>query len=791
MGESYCGYKQISDAVDSKLKLQKCNDDGMNPAGPCLKQLNNKKHFIIHTPEHDKSLHLVIAHDVKQEVVLTGNNEIDKQVGYAMLLMNTGKLDQAIDQFTDIIKEHPWVTAAYFGRGTAYVQKGLQHKENAEAAIQDFSSIIRLSPDNPDGWIKRAEVFSPLGKIKEALADIKVALDLRPSAQLFVMSGTLLFMQEDYEAASESFMKCLAIEKNQPTAMLYHGLSLYHRGRVKESIEIFKQVLQTNTNQAECHRSLGHAYRELGSPDFAHLHFTAAVMMEPTVAQNYHSRGILNYMRGKPAEAITDLKACLKYNPKSISCKYWKGVSYAAIGNFYEAVKSSAKILLSNSSPMQNVDVIKSHYLKEYSRYLHSHLDTPLSEYSPDTDLDGRLKDLWVKGLPFNAKNYSEQPGIQPHIREVEEVSFDYLSPDAQFLLCKSSTLGPLVQYHADGFLPNVRHHRAMGLAILDVAQVAHKNWKAGRSSKTNLKKIASWRDMFDVAVKWRRISDPEQPVFWLDLMPEKSVKTGFNFRMNLLRGQLKSVRYSDYFEKIFQFTKTMLQHLYRVNEFNTKEFKRQVEKAKTCRELIQVLKQHDTSNQQPGMILSTHVSSSKTGGGTKSLEGLNLSLSESGSNILFTMDTPTTPSRTAGYHSELDHIWRHLNDEMRRPGNKDVDVVGNDILSLVYYFFNLMPLSRGSSAVAYTVALGLFLAVGRETTGKIPPGKEVDLEAMIGGSVENFTKNVKGWLGLRKLSKPVSSLPLVSEVFPTLRTVLEALNVRFTEADCKDLKSV
>ena len=28
------------------------------------------------------------------------------------------------------------------------------------------------------------------------------------------------------------------------------------------------------------------------------------------------------------------------------------------------------------------------------------------------------------------------------------------------------------------------------------------------------------------------------------------------------------------------------------------------------------------------------------------------------------------------------------------------------------------------TSAVAYTVALGLFLAVGRETTGKIPQGK-------------------------------------------------------------------
>ena len=42
-----------------------------------------------------------------------------------------------------------------------------------------------------------------------------------------------------------------------------------------------------------------------------------------------------------------------------------------------------------------------------------------------------------------------------------------------------------------------------------------------------------------------------------------------------------------------------------------------------------------------------------------------------SGSNLLFTMDTATTPSRTAGYHAELDFIWGQLNDEMRKPGNK------------------------------------------------------------------------------------------------------------------------
>lgn len=40
------------------------------------------------------------------------------------------------------------------------------------------------------------QVLSPLGNLKEALSDIKIALDLKPSAHLHLMRGTLLFMQE-------------------------------------------------------------------------------------------------------------------------------------------------------------------------------------------------------------------------------------------------------------------------------------------------------------------------------------------------------------------------------------------------------------------------------------------------------------------------------------------------------------------------------------------------------------------------------------------------------------------
>lgn len=55
--------------------------------------------------------------------------------------------------------------------------------------------------------------------------------------------------------------------------------------------------------------------------------------------------------------------------------------------------------------------------LTEYSRYMHAHLDTPLSEYNIDTDLPGKFKEHWAKKLPFLIDDYEEQPGLQPHIK--------------------------------------------------------------------------------------------------------------------------------------------------------------------------------------------------------------------------------------------------------------------------------------------------------------------------------------------------------------------------------------
>ena len=47
---------------------------------------------------------------------------------------------------------------------------------------------------------------------------------------------------------------------------------------------------------------------------------------------------------------------------------------------------------------------------------------------------------------------------------------------------------------------------------------------------------MGRWQDVFDIAVQYRRLAEPEQPVFWLDDMPESYKKDGYTMDISFVR---------------------------------------------------------------------------------------------------------------------------------------------------------------------------------------------------------------------------------------------------------------
>ncbi|XP_064343933.1 tetratricopeptide repeat protein 13 isoform X5 [Camelus dromedarius] len=680
----------------------------------------------------------------------TDNDSTNEELAIAYVLVGSGLYDEAIRHFSTMLQEEPDLVSAIYGRGIAYGKKGLH-------------------------------ILSPLGRINEAVNDLTKAIQLQPSARLYRHRGTLYFISEDYATAHADFQQSLELNRNQPTAMLYKGLTFFHRGLLKEAIESFKEALKQKVDFIDAYKSLGQAYRELGNFEAATESFQKALLLNQNHVQTLQLRGMMLYHHGSLQEALKNFKRCLQLEPYNEVCQYMKGLSHVAMGQFYEGIKAQTKVMLNDPLPGQKAspEYLKVKYLREYSRYLHAHLDTPLTEYNIDVDLPGSFKDHWAKNLPFLIDDYEEQPGLQPHIRDVLHQNFESYKPEVQELICIADRLGSLMQYETPGFLPNKRIHRAMGLAALEVMQAVQRTWTNSKVRMNGKTRLMQWRDMFDIAVKWRRIADPDQPVLWLDQMPARSLSRGFNNHINLIRGQVINMRYLEYFEKILHFIKDRILVYHGAN--NPKgllEVREALEKVHKVEDLLPIMKFNTKT--KDGFTVNTKVPSLKDQG--KEYDGFTITITgDKVGNILFSVETQTTEERTQLYHAEIDALYKDLTAKGKvlilSSEFGEADAVCNLILSLVYYFYNLMPLSRGSSVIAYSVIVGALMASGKEVAGKIPKGKLVDFEAMTAPGSEAFSKIAKSWMNLKSISPSYKTLPSVSEAFPTLRSMIEVLN--------------
>ncbi|XP_029705267.1 tetratricopeptide repeat protein 13 isoform X1 [Takifugu rubripes] len=740
------------------------------------------------------------------------NQNINEELAIGYVLIGNGLYDEAVKHFSLLLQGDPELVSAIYGRGIAYGKKSLQDIKNADLALYELNRVITLEPNWPEVYEQRAEfpswcrpfpsdgrtlgleganvwtalcsgqILSPLGRISEALADLSRAVQLQPSARLYRHRGTLLFISEDYVAAMEDFQQSLELKKNQPIAMLYKGLTFFHRGLLKEAIETFREALKLKSDFIDAYKSLGQAYRELGDFESAMESFQKALLLDQNHIQSLQLRGMMLYHHGSLQEAIGNFKRCLQLEPYNEVCQYMKGLSHVAMGQFYEGIKAQTKVMLNAPLLGQKAssEYLKVKYLREYSRYLHSHLDVPVAEYNVDQDLPGNFKNHWAKNLPFLIEDYEEQPGLQPHIKDVLPQNFDSYSSEVQKLICTADHLGALMQYDTPGFLPNARIHRAMGLATVEVMQAMHRTWSNSKVRVNGKTRQMQWRDMFDIAVKWRRIADPDQPVLWLDQMPARSLSRGFNNHINLIRGQIINIRYLAYFDSILDFIKDrILVYHGAYNPRGLLEVRQALENVNKVEDLLPIMKQVN-SKTRDGFTVNSKVPSMKDPG--KEYDGFTITITgDRVGNMLFSVETQTTEERTQQYQSEVESIYKDLTAKgkalMLSTELGDADAVCNLILSLVYYFCNLMPLSRGSSVVAYAVVMGAVMASGKEVMGRIPKGKLVDFEAMTTPSPDGFSKMAKSWMNLKSLPSWYQSLPSVAEAFPSTRTMIEVLN--------------
>ncbi|MFH1438765.1 MAG: tetratricopeptide repeat protein [Pseudomonadota bacterium] len=134
------------------------------------------------------------------------------------ILIQTGDLDEAIEILTEVAEDFMYQTPhlALGNLGLAYSKKG-EH----EKALEALKRAVQLQPLFCLGYYRMGLVYSETERYKDALESLQKSIDIeykfgdcKMLQEPYVLMGDIRMKLKTYDAAIESFRKCLEINQH-------------------------------------------------------------------------------------------------------------------------------------------------------------------------------------------------------------------------------------------------------------------------------------------------------------------------------------------------------------------------------------------------------------------------------------------------------------------------------------------------------------------------------------------------------------------------------------------------
>ncbi len=194
----------------------------------------------------------------------------------ATTCVQEGRPLEAINLFSELIGLQPDNETAYLNRGNAYIQVG-----QFALGIADYSQVIAMKPDMPQAWYNRGTAFVAAGEYERAIADLSQAIRLDPGqARAYCNRGMSYLRKSDYDKALEDLD--LGIQKDGKLAHCYYarGELLAGKGDYRKAIEDLTAGIGLKPTVEGFIRRAA-AYERVRETDNALADYQAALKLDP------------------------------------------------------------------------------------------------------------------------------------------------------------------------------------------------------------------------------------------------------------------------------------------------------------------------------------------------------------------------------------------------------------------------------------------------------------------------------------------------------------------------------
>ncbi|WIA39656.1 hypothetical protein OEZ86_005727 [Tetradesmus obliquus] len=730
------------------------------------------------------------------------------------------KLKEAVADFTKAIEIEPRYPDTYKRRGQARSALG-----DVQGALTDLEKAAQLLAELPGGaadaaggpadcHAERGMLFHKQRDYRRAVKELAKATELDPSnAQAWNYLGLGRVSMGDIREGCKAYEKAIELAPQMKEAWLNLGQALKEEGRVKEAERALTKAM-TSADGGACLA----AYRLLATMRQGQGRQADAIKVldkalgfkrEDQRVELLYMRAICYHALGYARAALADYEACMNCKPRVDEGPAGEESRMFQFLSFYQREMA---LFTAHSLDRRAADFCLDSELTPLFKECWCKKGAPSPELFTSYKMQPALPAERSSGSGRGSSSGAEGGA------DAEQVAALTAAADVIGQLLQNHHQGFLPNVRQQRAAGYAAAELAQAVRALLAERAAGREglWvnSEGASGQGGCsgRHLFGWRDAMDIVVKWRQLAEPADQVVWVDLLTPREFEAGFGSHTPMFSGQTKCVRYFMNFNRALELAKECLLEKGHAYDAQNREVglggedkQEAVRKARSALELYRVIGQDswvvvplhslhkaqqqqqqgsspaaaasngNTSSSRPGTSGSSRPGSS-SGSSSRAapkrisdamvpplcIEGTRLTLVKVPNQpdaVEFSIRTPVTPPRWREFDAELEAAWERLIDAMLR-GDKPAAAAA--ILCYAYYWYNFMPLARGTAAVGYTTMLGLFWAAGMPISQPIPTDYQVDWEAILAKHPQQFIDRLSRWF-VPEDALPVPPLPSTS----------------------------
>lgn len=209
-----------------------------------------------------------------------------------------------------------------------------------EAAGRSARRIVRVDPQQADGWHLLGMIACQAGRREEAVVHLLRAVALDGSkAEFHADLGVVYFQAGLFDEAVARLEQAIQIAPMRAEFYVQFGLMLKGRGNVEGAKRRLQQASRLRPDDAEIWNELGTIHQSLGELEPAAESFGFAASLARKNADARYNLGNIRLAQGRLTEAVEAYSAALKRQPDFVEALNNLGTALRGLGRIEQAIE--------------------------------------------------------------------------------------------------------------------------------------------------------------------------------------------------------------------------------------------------------------------------------------------------------------------------------------------------------------------------------------------------------------------------------------------------------------------